>query len=138
MAVFEVSGLHEAPLTNVVDPGTYHVSIINMEAGNSKEKGTPFFKFTFSVIGGPIQQLSGREPIGRHIINTIYIPLTGEGNAIGLGKLKRLCRAVGYEVPADNLIDSDRLLGQELLITVKHRDYQGEPQEEVSSYKSIQ
>lgn len=137
MAVYEVNGLHEAPVTNVVDPGTYHVSILGMEVGTSKEKGTPFYKFTFSILGGPIQQSSGREPIGRHIINTIYIPVSGEGTLIGLGKLKRLCKAVGYEVPENNLVDDEYLIGRELLINVKHREYQGEPQEEVTSYKAV-
>lgn len=133
MAIFNAQGLSTAPVTNVLDKGLYLVEVNKAEAITSQQKGTPGLAFETTVVEGPIQQ-SGSMPIGRKIFFKIWISNDGQGRTIGLQKLARLCKAAGVEKTDE--LDLDAFLGKQLILTVDHGTYNGEPQEEVTGYKA--
>ena len=135
MAVFSAAGLSTAPVVNILDEGLYSVQIQKAESMLSKQKGTPGLHFELTVLEGPVQNSTGASPIGRKVFHTLWISTDGPGRAIGLQKLAKLCKVT--QVPQDDELDLDQFIGKELIIRVKHRLYNGEPQEEVVDFKEL-
>ena len=135
MAVFRVSGLPEAPLSNVVDKGLYAVQIAKMEFRLSQQKHTPEVHLDMVIMNGPVQDISGRIPVGKHIFGTFWIPDAGEGNVIGKARLKKLCIAAGVEPTED--LDTDQFIGKVIVIKVDHEKYNGEDRERVTDFRPL-
>lgn len=135
MAIFSAAGLSTAPVVNILDEGLYSVQIQKAEAQVSKQKGTPGLHFELTVLEGPVQNSTGASPIGRKVFNTIWISNDGAGRAIGLQKLAKLCKVCG--VPQSDELDLDLFVGKNLIVRIKHRLYNGEPQEEVVDFKEL-
>lgn len=54
-----------------------------------------------------------------------------------IGKLVPALRAFGWEVTEDMNLDTDelkKLIGEKVDIQIKHRDYQGNPQEDIAAW----
>ena len=135
MAIISASGLSTAPVKTILDEGWYHMTILTMEPTASREKGTPGLKLDFSVTGGPVQEATGVQPLGKRLFWTLWLPETGEGRAMGLSRLAKLCKVTG--IAQDDNLDTDNFVGKQLLVRIKHRKYQGDDQEDVGDFKEL-
>jgi hypothetical protein len=131
MAIFNVEAIKKAPLRSVVDEGWYLVEITKAATGESKQKHTPSIDIDYSVSAAP-EQLDGRDCTGHRIFQHIYF--SDKNSDVSARTMKQLCKAAGVELDSEEQILED-LVGKELKIQIKHREYQGEIQEEVKSYK---
>ncbi len=136
MAIINVAGLADAPVTQLIDEGVYLAQIISAEPVVSKgEKQTPGIKFEFVVLQGAIQQ-NGSDPTGRHIFWTLWIPNEGAGHDIGLQRLAKMCRVTG--VPQSDQLDTDAFIEKQLIVTVKHRTMNGgDPVEDITNFREV-
>lgn len=135
MPIFTSEGLSTAPVSDNLDNGWYHMMILAADPVVSPEKGTPGLKLNLAVQGGPVQEATGIVPIGKRVYFTIYIPASGQGRALGQMRLARVLRAV--EVPQTDNLDTDLLIGKELLCKNKQRDYNGEPTMDFIDFKPL-
>jgi len=134
MAIFNPESVRNAPINSVVDAGTYLVRIAKASAGVSKQKQTPSVDLEYEIIAGP-EQIDGRVIAGKHVFQHIYFPV-GKSNEVSNATIKRLCKATGVEIDSDEQVLSD-LVDRELKIKIAHREYQGEPQEDVKGYEAV-
>lgn len=132
MAIFNASAVRSAPLRSVVDEGSYRVRIVSVKAGASKQKGTPCLNFDYCIEAGPAQ-VDGRIVEGKHVFQALYF---GENHEVSDRNLRQLCVAAGVEIEDEEQVLRD-LEGREVIIAIKHRDYNGEPQEDVKGYKKV-
>ena len=135
MAIFSASGLSTAPVTNVLDEGLYLVQLNKVEPMVSKQKGTPGLHMDMTIIEGAVQNGTGSSPIGRKLFYTIWLPTEGAGNTIGLQRLAKLCKVTGVDQTDE--LELDLFTGKELIVRVKHRMYNGEPQEDLADFKPV-
>lgn len=129
--LFDPERVRNAPLSSVVDEGEYGVKIVKAGIGRSKQKGTPSLDIEASIeYGNP--QIDGRNVEGKHLFYKIYF---ADGNRdISERAVKVLCQATGVEIGTDEEI-VEALPGRECIFVVKHREYNGEKQEEVKAVK---
>lgn len=133
MAIFSATGLSTAPVTNVLDEGLYSVQINKIESVVSNAKGTPGLDLDLTVLDGPVQQGTGSYPAGRKIRWTLWLSNSGPGQASGLQRLAKLCRAAG--VPQDDNLETDLFIGHDIVIRGKHAEYNGEPKFEIADFR---
>lgn len=95
---------------NIPEEGKKHVRILKVEEATS-QGGNDVLKFTFEVIKG--------DDKGCRIIESFSLA----DNA--LWKLKGLLQALGMKCDKKVTLDLDKLEGKELVIEVKHEEYNG-------------
>lgn len=130
MPIFNVEAVKNAPINSVVDEGWYLVKVEKASIGASKQKGTPSIDLEYIIEAGPAQ-VDGRMIEGKHLFQHIYF---GANTEVSERAVKQLCKAAGVEIESEDQILAD-LPGRSLKVQIKHREYQGEPQEEVRGYK---
>jgi hypothetical protein len=132
MAIFNVESVKNAPLNSVVDEGTYNVRIVSVKTGASKVKGTPSIDLEYEIEAGP-EQIDNRMIEGKKVFQHIYF---GDNHEVSDKQIKKLCKCTGVEIESVDQILAD-LPGRELKIVIKHREYQGEAQEEIKDFKEL-
>ena len=95
---------------NIPEEGKKHVRILKVEEATS-QGGNDVLKFTFEVIKG--------DDKGCRVIESFSLA----DNA--LWKLKGLLQALGMKCDKKVTLDLDKLEGKELVIEVKHEEYNG-------------
>jgi len=132
MAIFQATGIENAPVNVPLDVGNYRVRVEKCNPITSKNKGTPAVHFELIVEAGP-GQVNGSVVEGKKIFWDIWISATGQGNEIGLGKLKKVALITG--VPVESNMDLDQFVGKVLIAKLKHEEYNGEKKSVVDSVK---
>jgi hypothetical protein len=133
MAIFNASGIRNAPVNTPLDPGNYLVVIEKAENIRSRQKGTPAVHLEMSVEAGP-EQINGAICAGKKVFWDIWIPESGNGNTAGLGKLKKLRMICGLD-PNEENVELEEFVGKMIQVKLKHEEYNGEKKHVVDSCK---
>ena len=111
---------------DVLPAGEYDVCIVSSAVESTRAGDGKFLKLELQVLNGPFQN--------RKVFDRLNLwNKNPQAVTIAQGTLSAICRAVGVLTPQD----SSELHNRPLLATIKTRDYQGSPRNEVAGYKEL-
>ncbi len=123
MAFIKVN-LDDVNDSNLVDPGWHLVRVLGVEEKESQSSEFPYFTWELEI-SDPDNEFNGQ----KFWLNTSLSPKA-------LSMLKRFVKACGVEWTPEGIHTED-VLGSELEVLNKHREYDGEPQNNITNYRAI-
>lgn len=114
--------LDEVPEQRLVDPGWYRVRVEKAEPRQNRDGNGQHIAWELRIVEGEFEG----QPL---FFNT---GLSDKGLPI----LKRFLKAAGFQWDPKGFDTAD-VLGAELEVRVEHREYEGEPRNDVRGFRSI-
>jgi hypothetical protein len=100
-----------------------HVAVLKSIEEKESQGGNDMLAATFEVVAGPSS--------GARVFDNF--PLTEKA----LWKLKMYLEAIGMKADGKVAIDTDKMVGKKLIISVSHEEYQGQTRARIQGYKKM-
>jgi hypothetical protein len=113
-------------INTLIPEDEYPIEVVDFTQKTAKSSGNPMIKWTFQIVGGPH---NGRQLFTNTVMTQRALPI-----------LARLLSALGVYDPEDpekqslSLVHGE-IVGLRCIGVVKHREYEGEKQAELKSFK---
>ncbi len=127
MAKTKVPGLQKATGEQgfpVLDPGMYEVTVCDPPKWKETNAGDgDMFNIQLSIVDGPKQGENGKDPNGRLVFHSIFIPHPEHPSydaciEMGLNRLKALCNVAEVEIGSGGSFDEDDFVESNFMVRI--------------------